>query len=117
MLSARFAAVASAGFARNLRFRLFSKVQDMSFAGVDRFGTASLVTRLTTDVTNAQNTYQMAIRICVRAPVMLISATCMAFFVNSQLASLFLIIIPVLAVLLGMIGSRAVPRFRKMRPQ
>ena len=117
VLSARFAAVASAGFARNLRFRLFSKVQDMSFAGVDRFGTASLVTRLTTDVTNAQNTYQMAIRICVRAPVMLISATCMAFFVNSQLASLFLIIIPVLAVLLGIIGSRAFPRFRKMLTQ
>ncbi len=114
VLSARFAAFASAGFARNLRRRLFAKVQDMSFAGADRFGTASLVTRLTTDVTNAQNTYQMTIRICVRAPVMLISATCMAFFVNARLASLFLIIIPILAVLLWLIGSRAFPRFREM---
>jgi len=114
---ARFAAVASLGFSRNLRRRLFAKVQDYSFGNVDHFSTASLVTRLTTDVTNTQNTYQMIVRMCVRAPFMLISGTVMACFLNRELSSVFFIVIPVLAICLGLIAYAAYPRFRVMLKQ
>jgi len=114
---ARFAAVASLGFSRNLRRRLFAKVQDYSFGNVDHFSTASLVTRLTTDVTNTQNTYQMIVRMCVRAPFMLISGTVMACFLNRELSSVFFIVIPVLAICLWLIAYAAYPRFRVMLKQ
>lgn len=111
---ARFGAVASLGFARNLRRRLFEKVQSFSFANVDHFSSASLVTRLTTDVTNAQNVYQMICRICFRAPFMLIAGTIMAFKINAELALVFLIAIPVLAVAVIGLSAVAYPRFSNM---
>lgn len=117
VLSGRFAALASTGFSHNLRRNLFSKVQDLAFSNVDKFGTASLVTRLTSDVTNAQNTYQMLIRICVRSPAMLISAAVMAFFIDRELASFLIIIIPLLALILAFIGIKAFPRFKEMLKQ
>ena len=117
VLSGRFAALAATGFSHNLRRNLFGKVQDLSFSNMDKFGTASLVTRLTSDITNAQNTYQMVIRICVRSPAMLISAAVMAFFIDGELASFLLVVIPLLAVILAVIGLRAFPRFREMLKQ
>lgn len=111
---ARFGAVASLGFARNLRRRLFKKVQSFSFANVDHFSSASLVTRLTTDVTNVQNVYQMICRICFRAPFMLIAGTIMAFKINAELALVFLIAIPVLAVAVIGLSAAAYPRFSNM---
>jgi ATP-binding cassette, subfamily B, multidrug efflux pump len=110
----RLAAVASQGFSHNLRRNLFAKVQGFSFGNVDKFNSASLVTRLTTDVTNTQNVYQMAIRMCARAPFMLIAGTIMACMINMQLASLFLIAIPLLGVAIWLIGSKAYPRFGAM---
>ena len=114
VLSGRFAALASTGFSSNLRQRLFNKVQDLSFTNMDKFGTASIITRLTTDVTNAQNTYQMLIRICVRSPIMLISATIMACFINAKLASLFLLAIPILGIAIAIISTKAFPKFKEM---
>ena len=111
---ARFAAVASQGFSHNLRRKLFSKVQDFSFANVERFSSASLVTRLTTDVTNAQNVYQMLIRICFRAPFMLLCGSIMAFRINARLAVIFLFSIPVLAVAIAVISKLAFSRFGTM---
>ncbi len=113
-LSGRFGAVASTGFAKNVRSALFSKIQDFSFANVDKFSTASLVTRLTTDVTFLQNSFMMIIRMLVRAPVMLISATALALSINRELAVIFLIAIPVLAVMLVFVSVKAHPLFRKM---
>ncbi|NLC92766.1 MAG: ABC transporter ATP-binding protein, partial [Treponema sp.] len=113
-LGARFSAVASQGFSHNLRRKIFNKVQSYSFKNLDKFSTASLVTRLTTDVTNTQNVYQMIIRICVRSPFMLIAGSIMAFQIDSQLALLFLIAIPILAVSIIFISSKAHPRFEKM---
>ncbi len=114
VLSGRFAAVASQGFGANLRGRLFNKVQSFSFGNVDKFSTASLVTRLTTDVTNVQNTFQMVIRMCIRSPIMLISAAWMSFYINKNLASMFFVVLPLLAVLLFFIGKSAFPRFQVM---
>lgn len=114
MLSARFGAVGALGFARNLRRRLFSKVQDFSFANIDKFSTASLVTRLTTDINNAQNMYMMIIRMCVRAPMMLISATIMSFIVNRSLAVVFLGAIPLIVIPMIFIMKAAFPRFKIM---
>jgi ATP-binding cassette subfamily B protein len=114
VMGGRFAAVAALGFSRNLRRNLFARVQHFSFKNMDKFGTASLVTRLTTDVTNMQNVYQQVIRGMVRAPFMLITGTVMACFINKDLAVLFFIIIPILAVMLGIIATKAYPRFREM---
>ncbi len=111
---ARFAAVASQGFSHNLRRKLFSKVQDFSFANVEHFSSASLVTRLTTDVTNAQNVYQMLIRICFRAPFMLLCGSIMAFRINARLAVIFLFSIPVLAIAIAVISKLAFSRFGTM---
>ena len=113
-LSSRLAAKASMGFASELRNGLFKSVQSFSFSNIDRFSSASLVTRLTTDVTNAQNAFQMCIRMLVRSPVMLIGATIMAFSINSSLVSVFLITIPILAVTLFLITKTAHPRFIAM---
>ena len=116
-LGARFGAVASLGFARNLRRQLFRKVQEFSFGNVDHFSTSSLVTRLTTDVTNVQNTYQMLIRICFRAPIMLVSGTVMACTINLRLSTVFFVAIPFLALILGIIIRICYPRFRAMLAQ
>lgn len=113
-IAARFAAVSAFGFSRNLRRRLFNKVQDFSFGNVDKFSTASLVTRLTTDVTNVQNTFQMIVRMCFRAPFMFISAIVMGFYMNSRLAVVFLVCIPFIAVPVGIIMVKTFPRFQKM---
>ncbi|MBO5137478.1 MAG: ABC transporter ATP-binding protein [Spirochaetaceae bacterium] len=110
----RFSAVAATGFSHNLRRRLFAKVQDFAFSNMDKFGTASMITRLTTDVTNTQNTYQMLIRICIRSPVMLVSATIMACLINAKLALVFFLAIPILAIALVIITTKAFPRFKEM---
>lgn len=113
-LGARFASVAAFGFSRNLRRNLFARVQEFSFGNVDRFSTSSLVTRLTTDVTNVQNTYQMLIRICVRAPFNLLSGTLMAAVISGRLSLLFAVAVPVLALCLFLIARTAYPRFGVM---
>lgn len=113
-LSARFASVSSAGFAKNLRGGLFERVQSFSFANVDRFSTASLITRLTTDVNTIQNTYMMAVRTFIRAPFMLIAATVMAVRISPELAVVFLFALPILAIVIGILMSKTFPRFKAM---
>ena len=110
-LSGHYAAVASAGFAKNLRKRMFYKVQDFSFLNIDHFSTSSLVTRMTTDITNVQNAYQMIIRVAIRAPIMLIMAFFMAFKVNSELATIYLWVIPILGIALAFIMTHVHPIF------
>ena len=114
VLSGKFAATGALGFAKNLRRKLFNKVQDFSFSNCDKFSTASLVTRLTTDVTSTQNTYMMIIRTCIRSPIMFISAIIMSFSINSKLALIFLIAIPFIAVPVALIAINAFPRFKIM---
>lgn len=114
VFGARLGASAAVGFARNLRRNLFDKIQSFSFSNTDKFGTASLITRLTTDVTNAQNVYMMLVRICFRAPFMLITGTVMAFFINARLALVFLFAIPVLAFMIFIIARKSHSRFKSM---
>ena len=114
MLSGRFAAKASSGFAKNLRQGMFYNIQNYSFTNIDKFSTSSLVTRLTTDVTNVQMAFQMIIRILVRAPIMLIFALAMAFSINSKLALIFVCTMPILAVALFFIATKAHPYFEKV---
>ena len=113
-LGARLGAKASMGFASNVRRALFEKVQSFSFSNIDRFSTASLVTRLTTDVNNVQNAFNMMIRMVFRAPIMMIGALIMAIRLNARLAAVFLVAIPVLCLGLYLIMSRAHPRFKAM---
>ena len=113
-LSGRTAAVASAGFAKNLRHDMFYKVQEFSFANIDRFSTASIVTRLTTDVTNVQNAFQMMTRIMVRAPLMLVFSLVMVVTLSPSLSLIFLGVLPVLALGIFVIVRRAFPAFEKM---
>lgn len=113
-LGAYFGAKASMGFAKNLRGKLFNKVQDFSFKNVDKFSTASLVTRLTTDVTMVQNAFIMLIKMGFRAPVMLIGALIMAVNVKPDLSVVFLVSVPILAVSMALIMTNAHPRFRLM---
>lgn len=108
------AAIASTGLAKNLRKALFSKVQGFSFENIDKFSSSSLITRLTSDVTNVQNTFQMIIRMCVRAPLMMVFALIMAFRLNAKLASLFVIAVPVLAVALYFIITNVHGFFKQM---
>lgn len=112
-LSARFAAVASAGFAKNVRHDMFHKIQEFSFRSIDKFSTSSLVTRLTTDVSNLQNSFQMVIRIAFRSPAIFLFSLIMAFTVNKNLSLIFLFAIPVLAVGLWLIMSHAHPIFKR----
>ncbi len=112
--SSRFASMAGMGFGSELRRGLFKKVQSFSFANVDKFSTASLITRLTTDVQTIQMAFMMTIRMLVRAPVMLVRATIMAVQINGELALVFLVAIPILASLLALIAVKAYPQFRKM---
>ena len=113
-LSGRTAAMASAGFAKNLRHDMFYHVQEFSFANIDRFSTASIVTRLTTDVTNVQNAFQMMTRIMVRAPLMLVFSLIMVVTLSPHLSLIFLGVLPVLAVGIFFIVRRAFPAFEKM---
>lgn len=110
----KYGAIASTGFARNLRRDMFHKVQGYSFANIDKFSTASLVTRLTSDVTRVQDAYQMILRIAVRAPIMLIFSMIMAFTINSNLALVFLAAIPILGVGLFIIMKKAHPVFERV---
>ena len=114
VLAGRASATASAGFSRNLRRDLFYRVQAFSFSNIDRFSTASLVTRLTTDVTNVQMAFMMIIRVAVRAPLMLVFAFAMAYVSGGSLAFVFAGIIPVLAAAFLMIFRRVSPMFRRV---
>ncbi len=113
-LSGRSAARASAGFASNLRKDMYYNVQKFSFSNIDKFSASSIVTRLTTDVTNVQNAYQMLIRTAVRAPLMLVFSLAMAFSMNASLSLIFLAAIPILAIGLGVISMKAHPVFQRM---
>lgn len=107
-------AKASAGFAKNVRHDVFSRIQTFAFRNIDKFSTSSLVTRMTTDVTNVQMSFMMLIRIAVRAPLMLIFSIIMAYNMGGALATSFVIIIPVLATALFLIGKKAMPAFRRV---
>ena len=107
-------AKASAGFARNLRHDIFDRVQDFSFENIDKFSSSSLVTRLTTDVTNVQMAYMMLIRIAVRSPLMFVFSIIMAYIMGGALATTFVVVIPVLAFGLFMIGKTAMPAFHRV---
>lgn len=114
VLAGTYAAKASAGFAKNLRHDMFHNIQSFSFANIDKFSSSGLVTRLTTDVTNLQNSYQMIIRIAVRSPAMLIFSLTMALSINAKLSLIFLCIIPFLGAGLMFIVSKAHPVFKRM---
>ena len=116
-LCGKYAAIASSGFARNLRKAMFTKIQDFSFANIDKFSTAGLVTRMTTDVTNVQQSFQMIIRICVRSPFMLIFSLIMCLRLAPQVSWIFLVALVFLGGVLAFISSRAFPKFRKMFEQ
>lgn len=113
-MGARFGATASAGFARNLRHDLFSRIQTYSFSNIDRFSSSSLVTRLTTDVTNIQNAYQMAIRILVRSPLMLTFSLVMAVLINPNLSMIYLLAVPFLIIGLAIVIHFAHPIFNRV---
>ncbi len=113
-LSGIFASKASAGFAKNLRRQLYYSVQDFSFKNIDRFSTSSLITRLTTDVTNVQNAFQMIIRIAVRSPLMLVFSLIMSYRVNPNMSLIFLGVIPILAIGMIIIAKFAMPTFTKV---
>lgn len=112
--AARFAAKAGMGFGANVRNEIFSKIQDFSFANIDRFSTPSLITRMTTDINTIQMGYTMVIRMFVRSPIMLAMAFSYAYRINGRLAVVFAIAAPVLLILLGLMGSLALPRFKKL---
>jgi ATP-binding cassette subfamily B multidrug efflux pump len=114
MLSAYTAAKASTGFSANLRQDMYDNMQTFAFSNIDRFSTASIVTRLTTDVTNVQNAYQMIIKLAVRGPVMLIVSMIVSFRINRQISLIFLAIVPVLGVLLALIVRKVHPVFEKV---
>ncbi len=113
-LAGKFAAQASCGFATNLRHDLFYRVQKFSFANVDKFSSSSLVTRLTTDVTNVQQSYQMCLRIAIRVPLQFLFAIIMSFTINPKLAWIFVVIVPVLALFLISIMRVVMPFFRRI---
>ena len=114
MQSARYGAFASAGFAKNLRKAIFKKIQTFSFENIDSFSSGGLVTRMMTDVTNVQNSYQMVIRICVRAPLNLIFAIVASYLINPQMASIFVGITIFLGLVLGVITKIVYPLFTKV---
>ena len=113
-LSGRFCAIASSGFAKNLRKDMFYRMQNFSFSNIDKFSSSSLVTRMTTDVTNVEMSYMMIIRTAVRSPFMLIFSMVMAFTINSKMALIFLCTTPLLAIGLIIIMSKAIPFFTKI---
>ena len=114
MVSAHVGARASAGFAANLRQDMYDRVQTFAFSNIDKFSTASIVTRLTTDVTNLQNAYLMIIRMAIRGPVMILFSMIVAMRINVEISMTFLVVIPVLAVLLALIVLRVHPIFKRV---
>ena len=114
ILAGRFAAKASSGFACNLRDAIYENVQTFSFSNIDKFSTAGLVTRMTTDVTNVQNAYQMILRIAVRAPMMLVCSMVMCFFINVRLSCIFLVAVLFLAIALICIMARTTKIFNEV---
>ena len=114
VLTGHFAAKASAGFAKNLRREIFYQIQGFSFAKIDKFSTSSLITRLTTDVSTVQNSFQMIIRTCVRSPLMIIFSMTMVFSINKQLAWIFVGVLPVLIIGLAIIMTKANPIFSRV---
>ena len=117
MMGGKFGARASTGFARNLREAMFVNIQNYSFSNIDKFSTAGLVTRLTTDVTNLQNAYQMLLRMCMRAPASMICAMVMAFAINARLASIYLIAVIILGICLFLIMNNATKYFQQAFPK
>lgn len=117
IMGGRFGAKASTGFARNLREAMFRNIQTFSFSNIDKFSTAGLVTRLTTDVTNVQNSYQMVLRMCMRSPASLICAMLMAFYINARLASIYLIAVILLGAVLVFIMVKATKYFQMAFPK
>lgn len=109
-----FGAKASAGFAKNLRMAMFENIQSFSFSNIDKYSTAGLVTRMTTDVTNLQNSYQMILRICFRAPMNLIFAMTMTFIINAKLASIYLVAILFLGAVLTLVTVKTYKYFSKV---
>ena len=105
---------ASCGFAKNLRHDMFYAIQKYSFENIDKFLTSSLVTRMTTDITNVQNAFMMVIRMAIRAPLMLIFAFAMAFIMGGKMATIFLIVLPILGIGLSIIIYKAIPLFKKV---
>lgn len=114
ILGGKYGAYASSGFARNLRKAMYTNIQTFSFSNIDKFSTASLITRLTTDVTNLQNAYQMILRMCTRAPASLICAMAMAFMINARIASIYLIAVIFLGCFLVFIMKKATKYFREV---
>ena len=114
VLAGRYAAKASSGLACNLREGIYEKVQTFAFSNIDKYSTAGLVTRMTTDVTNVQNAYQMILRIAVRAPLMLVCSMAMCFFISAKLSAIFLVAIVILAAGLIFIMSRTIPIFNEV---
>ena len=113
-LGGRYGARASTGFARNLRKAMYDNIQTFSFSNIDKYSTAGLITRLTTDVTNLQMAYQMILRMCMRAPSSLIFAMAMAFMINAKLASIYLVAVLILGSLLLLIASKAMKYFNQV---
>ena len=113
VLSGRHAAKASAGFAKNLRKDMYYNVQNFAFSNIDKFSTPSIITRMTTDVTNVQMAFQMVIRVAVRSPIMLISALFMAFRLGGKMAMVYLIVIPVLGFGLYFISTSVAKIFKR----
>ncbi|MEY8516706.1 ABC transporter ATP-binding protein [Lachnospiraceae bacterium 29-84] len=116
-MGAKYAASAATGLARNLRGTMFDNIQNFSFANIDKFSTAGLVTRLTTDVTNIQNAYQMILRMCVRAPFSMVTAMIMAFLINAKLASVYFIAVIGLGGCLFLIMGKATRYFKQIFPK
>ena len=114
VMSGRMAAVSSAGFARNLRHDMYYRIQDYSFSNIDKFSTSSIITRLTTDVTNVQNSFQMILRMAVRAPLTLLFSMIMALTINARISMVFLFTLPILGFGIYMIMSRTHPIFRRV---
>ena len=114
VLSGKFAATASAGFAKNLRKDMYYAVQNYSFSNIDKFSTSSIVTRLTTDVSNLQQAYQMIIRVSVRAPLMLVATLIMSLQINAKLSLIFLVLVPIIGIALMIITQKAHPLFEKV---
>lgn len=117
ILGGKYGARASAGLARNLRKGMYENIQTFSFANIDKFSTAGLVTRMTTDVTNIQNAYQMILRMCIRAFFSLVCAMCMSFFISARLASIYLMAVLVLGCILAVIISFAMKYFNQVFPK
>ncbi|MBD5093353.1 MAG: ABC transporter ATP-binding protein [Subdoligranulum sp.] len=114
VLSGKYAALASSGFAHNLRQAMFRNIQTFSFANLDKYSTAGLVTRMTTDVTNVQNAYQMVLRMCIRAPLMLICAMAAAMFISLRMSMIFVAALLLLGVALFFITTHAYPLFNQV---